>query len=114
MKTKLITMMFLAVSSISFAQNNFKKVYKYDDYNKDWALVKNISNTYGFIDRNGIVVVEPIYTKIEKFNENFGKYAMVKTVSGTYGFIDRNGKLAIKTLYWNKHDATEQLKKLKN
>ena len=49
-----------------------------------------------------------------KFNENFGKYAMVKSVAGTYGFIDRNGKDVIKPIYWNKHDATEQLKKLKN
>ena len=114
MKTKLITMLFIAVSSICFAQNGYKKVYKYGDYNKDWALVKTISGTYGFIDRNGVKVVEPIYTKIEKFNENFGKYAMVKTVAGSYGFIDRNGKDVIKPIYWNKHDATEELKKLKN
>ena len=113
MKKRFLTLAFFVVSTICFAQNGYKKVGKYDEYNKDWALVKTISGTYGFVNRNGETVVEPIYDEIEKFTENSGKYALVKSVAGSYGFIDRNGKEVIPIIYWNKHDANEQLKSLK-
>ena len=54
-----------------------------------------------------------MYEKIEKFSENSGKYALVKSVAGSFGYIDRNGKEVIPTIYWTKHEATEQLKTLK-
>ena len=114
MKKRFLTLEFVVVSTICLAQNGYKKVNKYDQYNKDWALVKTIAGTYGFINRNGETVVQPIYDKIEKFTENSGKYALVKSVADSYGFIDRNGKEIIPAIYWNKHDAYEQLKTLKN
>jgi hypothetical protein len=113
MKKRFFTLAFVLVSALCFAQNGYKKISTYDEYNKDWALVKTISGTYGFINRNGETVVQPIYDKIEKFTENAEKYALVKSVPGTYGFIDRNGKEVIPAIYWNKHDAYEQLKTLK-
>jgi hypothetical protein len=114
MKKKIFTFFVITISFFCFSQNGYKKIYKYDEYNKDWALVKTISGTYGFIDRNGKNVVQPIYNKIEKFDYESGKYALVKTVSGTYGFIDRNGREVLPPLYWNLHDAKEELKKLNN
>jgi WG containing repeat len=113
MKKSFFTLAFVVVSTLCFAQNGYEKVSKYDEYNKDWALVKTISGTYGFINRNGETVVQPIYDKIEKFTENSGKYALVKSVAGSYGFIDRNGKEVVPTIYWNKREALEQLKTLK-
>ena len=113
MKKRFFTLAFVVISTLCFAQNGYKKVSKYDEYNKDWALVKTISGTYGFINRKGETVVQPIYDKIEKFTESSGKYALVKSVAGSYGFIDRNGKEIIPTIYWNKHDVNEQLKTLK-
>ena len=68
---------------------------------KDWALVKTITGTYGFIDTSGKIVVEPIYAKIEKFKINSGEYALVKSIAGTYGLIDKDGKEIVKTIYAN-------------
>lgn len=113
MKKRFFTLALIIVSTLCFAQNGYKKVGKFDVYNKDWALVKTISGTYGFINWKGETVVQPIYDKIEKFTENLGKYALVKSVAGSYGFIDRNGKEVIPAIYWNKYDANEQLKTLK-
>ena len=109
----IITLVFFAISTFSLAQSEYKKTGKYDEYNKDWALVKTIAGTYGFINRNNEIVVQPMYEKIEKFSENSGKYALVKSVAGSFGYIDRNGKEVIPTIYWTKHEATEQLKTLK-
>ena len=109
----IFTLVFFAISTFNFAQSVYKKTGKYDEYNKDWALVKTIAGTCGFINRNNEIVVQPIYEKIEKFSENSGKYALVKSVAGSFGYIDRNGKEVIPTIYWTKHEATEQLKTLK-
>ena len=113
MKKRLFALVFVVVSSLCFAQNGYKKVYNYDEFNKDWALVKTISGTYGFIDRKGSIVVQPIYSKITKFEYSTEKYALVKNIVGAYGFIDRNGKEIISARYWNKNDAIEKLKTLK-
>ena len=65
----IITLVFFTISTFSFAQSEYKKTGKYDEYNKDWALVKTIAGTYGFINRNNEIVVQPIYEKIEKFSK---------------------------------------------
>lgn len=111
---QILTLIFIGISTLCFAQNMYKKVYKYDVYNKDWALVKDITGSCGFIDRDGKEVVQTIYAKIGKFTENFGKYALVKDVAGCYGLIDQNGKDVIPCIYRNKHEVTEQLKTLKD
>lgn len=114
MKKKIFTFFVITISFFCFSQNGYKKIYKYDEYNKDWALVKTISGTYGFIDRNNKTVVQPIYEKIEKFSEGLGKYALVKSFSGSYGFINRNGREVVPSIYWTKRDAIQQLKTLKD
>jgi ribosomal protein S24E len=114
MKKSFLTLIFLVITTFCFSQIQLKKIYKYDEYNKDWALIKSISDTYGFIDKNGKTVVQPIYDKIEKFGKYSNEYALVKNISGAFGFIDRNGKEVISAIYWKKQDAIEQLKILKN
>ncbi|MCU0389940.1 MAG: hypothetical protein MUE81_02375 [Thermoflexibacter sp.] len=86
MKKQLI-ILFLLISSFGSAQkstSHYKKVYNYDEYKKDWALVKTITNTYGFIDRKGNEVVQAIYSKIFEFEiqKDGKKYAMFKNIAG--------------------------------
>ena len=99
MKRITLLFLFLLTCSLSSAQSGYKKKYPYDQYNKDWAMVKTNSNTYGFLDRDGKAVVPPIYSKIEKFGKYNENLALVKSVSDTYGFIDRNGKEIIPVIY---------------
>lgn len=99
MKALIISVSFLLVTTGSFSQIGYKKVYKYDENRKDWALVKTISGTYGFIDSSNKVVVQPIYSKIGKFNQEFGPYALVKSIANTYGLIDNDGKEIIPVIY---------------
>ncbi|MDN3710392.1 ATP-binding cassette domain-containing protein [Myroides ceti] len=66
----------------AFAQSQYKKVYAYDVYQKDWAMVKNGSGGYGFIDRSGKEVVPSVYRKIEKFGVYHKDQALVRNISG--------------------------------
>lgn len=109
----MLTFLLVTLAAMSFAQNRYKKVYKYDVYNTDWALFKTISGTYGFLDRRGEVAVQPVYTKIEKFIFGGNELAMVRNISGAYGFINRQGKEIIPAIYWTKQEAIAQLKRLK-
>ena len=109
-KTVFILLLFLTFNS--FAQkssSHYKKVYNYDEYHKDWALVKTIAETYGFITRDGKEIVPAIYSKIYKFGENAKKLAMVKSVANSYGFIDDQGKEVIKAIYFTKEEAIQRL-----
>lgn len=112
MKKLFLTALLITCSSVIFAQNGYKKVYKYNDYNTNWALVKTISNTYGFIDREGNTVVQPVYAKIEHFDYENGSLALVQNISGAYGFMDREGNEVIKAMYWTKEEAFQQIKLL--
>ena len=113
MTRSLLTVILITLASCAFGQTGYKKVYKYDDYQPNWALVKTISNTYGFIDTKGNVVVEPVYSKIEKFDYQNGELAIVRNVSGAYGFINQEGKEMVAAIYWSKREAIEALTNLK-
>lgn len=99
MKRLTLLFSFLLITLMAFAQSSYQKIYAYNQYNKDWALVKTVSGTYGFIDRKGKAVVPAIYAKIQKFGKYNANLAMVKSISDTYGFIDRNGKVVIPAIY---------------
>lgn len=101
MRSKILLFLFMAMSFSAFAQkqNGYKKVYKLNEYNKDWALVKTVSGTYGFVDKNGKVIVQPIYSKIEKFGEYNKDWALIKSISDAYGFIDKTGKVIVDPIY---------------
>ena len=108
---KTLIFLFLLISIAVSSQNvsHYKKVYDYDVYQKDWAMVKTVAGTYGFINRSGKEIVPAIYAKIYKFNENGKNLAMVKSVANTYGFIDEKGKEIIKTIYFTKEEAIQRL-----
>lgn len=99
MRSKILLLLFMAMSFSALAQTGYKKVYKLNEYNKDWSLVKTVSGTYGFIDKGGKVIVQPIYSKIEKFGKYDENLALVKSIADTYGFIDKNGKEIIPAIY---------------
>ncbi|WP_298117063.1 WG repeat-containing protein [Flavobacterium sp.] len=111
-KSIFILLFFLAFNSYSQVVNShYKKVYEFDVYQKDWALVKTVANTFGFINKENKEIVPAIYSKIYSFEkkENNSEYALVKNVAGAFGFINENGKEIIKTIYWNKEEAIQQL-----
>lgn len=94
---KSILLLFVFFSHFTFAQ--YEKVYKYDDYHKDWALVKTSSGTFGFIDKQKKLIVQPIYSKIEKFGILDDNFALVKSISDGYGLIDQSGKERVPAIY---------------
>jgi hypothetical protein len=111
-KTVFILLLFLTFNS--FAQkstSHYMKVYDYDEFHKDWALVKNIAGAYGFIDRNGNEVVQAVYSKIYKFEEkkDQNNYDMIKNIAGAYGFIDEQGKEIVPPIFWKKEEAIQKL-----
>lgn len=107
-----ILLFFLTFNSYAQEVNSpYKKVYQFDEYHQDWALVKTVANTYGFINREYKEIVPAVYSKIYSFEskKDKRKYAMVKNVAGAYGFIDENGKEVIKAIHWKKEEATQNL-----
>jgi hypothetical protein len=45
MKNKLFLLLLILTTTLSFSQNGYKRIYKYGEYQKDWALVKTITGT---------------------------------------------------------------------
>jgi stage V sporulation protein SpoVS len=86
-------------------------VYQFNAQHQDWALVKTVANTYGFIDTSGKEVVQAIYSKIYDFEiqKDGKKYAMIKNVADAFGYIDENGKEIVEAIYWNKEEAIQKL-----
>lgn len=109
-KSILFLLLLLAISVSAQNKSQYKKIYDYNHLHKDWALVKNIAGTYGFIDRNGKEVVPVIYSKIYAFEtKKNGRYALVKNVANSYGFIDEYGREVVKSMYWKKEEAYQKL-----
>lgn len=50
MNRLIIKFVFVLILIISFVQSEYKKIGKYDEYNKDWVFVKIILGIYGFIN----------------------------------------------------------------
>lgn len=111
-KSIFILLFFLSINSYSQdANSHYKKVYEFDVYQKDWALVNTVANTFGFINKENKEIVPAIYSKIYSFEkkENNSEYTLVKNVAGAFGFINENGKEVIKAIYWKKEEAIQQL-----
>ena len=115
MKKKLLLFIFVFIFFVGFSQNNseYKKIYKFDEYQKNWALVKSKTGNYGMIDRNGKEIIPTIYAEIKKFGEIEKDLALVKSIAGNYGMIDRNGKEIIPTIYTYKQIKSRYYKKTK-
>lgn len=56
------------------------------------------NRTYGFRDKNGKVIVAPVYIKVQDFSDGM---AAVQQVDGKWGFIDTNGNVVITPKYTN-------------
>lgn len=77
----------------------YKKIYSYGDYHKDWALVKTDSGNYGLIDQNKKQIVAPIYSKIGKFGEIKKDLALVENYPHDFGMFNTDGKEIMPTTY---------------
>ena len=64
-----------------------------------------MAKKYGFIDKNGKVVIEPQFDNVEDFIEGFWKVEK----DGKWGFIDKNGKVVIEPQYDYVRDFSEGL-----
>ena len=95
MLNKILVILFLSLFTLSFAQ--IKKIKRKDisQINKNWSLIKTVSNTYGISSDKGSIIVQPIYTKIEEFGKYDKSLALVENVAGGCGFIDKSGKEVI-------------------
>jgi len=106
MKKTILFLTLILSFTIAYSQDkiesNYKRIYKYDVYQKDWALVKGITGNYGIINRNGKEIVPAIYAKIGKFGEIEKDLALVKNIAGFYGFIDKKGSEVIQSIYSRK------------
>lgn len=93
-----VCLLFVLISLSGYAQKRYKKVYPYGKYQPNWAMVKTIAGTYGFIDREGNEVVPAIYAKIRKFNEG-SNFMLVKSITDTHGLINAEGRLIVPAIY---------------
>lgn len=71
------------------------------------AVEENDKRKYGFIDRNGKLVIDAIYDEvglplageIEKYDRGFSDGLAAVKVGDKWGFIDKNGKMVIEPQY---------------
>lgn len=75
---------------------NFEEKTNIDVLSSNNLFVSKQNDKYGFIDKNGNVVVDYIYDEAMEQNE-YG-YAAVK-LNGLWGSIDKNGKVVIEPKY---------------
>ncbi|WP_185156467.1 WG repeat-containing protein [Chryseobacterium sp. Tr-659] len=99
MKTKFLILICISVFGFSFSQIKISKREDLSRINKNWVLTKTKSGTYGISDKNGKVVVQPVYSKINTFGEYSDDLALVKNISGAYGFINSSGSEIIPCNY---------------
>jgi hypothetical protein len=92
MKNNLLLIAFVLIGSVCMGQSSFKEIYDYGQYKSNWAMVKSNEGLFGFIDKKGNVVVEPIYLEIFDFGDEHPNWARVKLANGNYAFIDKSGK----------------------
>ena len=67
-----------------------------------------MAKKYGFIDKNGKVVIEPQFDSASNFSEGF---ACVKK-DDKWGFIDKSGKMVIELQFDRVFDFSEGLWKV--
>lgn len=82
-----------------------KELTNEDIYKDNILLSKSENNKWGFIDKNGDIVVEAQYDKVTEFNE-YG-FAAVKK-DGKWGSIDVSGNEVIRPTYELKEESEPQ------
>ncbi len=76
-----------------------EKEVKITEKNKNIILPVLIDGKYGFINREGELVIEPKFGYAWKFSEGLAPVIFSKNWRGKYGYIDTTGKLVIDTIY---------------
>ncbi|EFV4699761.1 WG repeat-containing protein, partial [Campylobacter coli] len=61
------------------------------DFSEELARVE-LNRKYGFMDKNGKIVIEPKFDSIWDFSEELARVELNRR----WGFIDRSGKFVIK------------------
>ena len=76
---------------------SFDEIQSFGSYGIDWALIIK-DEKKGFIDRDGLIIVDPVYDQIGPFGPYGINWALVEK-NGKQGFIDSTGKEIIPPKY---------------
>jgi len=63
-----------------------------DHFSEGLALVK-VGNRYGFIDRDGKMVINPQFSAARGFSEALAPVMISEGSNSIYGFVNKRGKL---------------------
>jgi hypothetical protein len=85
------------ISDKVIVKPQYNRIYKFGDYQFNWALVEK-DGLYGFISINGSEVVKPKYDAICEFGDYQFNWALVEK-DGLYGFISINGNEVVNPKY---------------
>ena len=66
----------------------------------------NGDNKFGFIDENGIMVIEPLFNRVGDFKNGMAR-VKEDAPEGKWGFIDNTGSLVIQFLFDEAEDFEE-------
>jgi hypothetical protein len=70
-----------------------------------------VDEQWGYVDRNGRMVIEPKYEEAGQFTEGL---AAVSSEDYVYGYIDKEGKYAIKPRFDHAEPFSESLARIRN
>ena len=80
--------------NVKFELSEVAKVYP---FNEGMARIVDVEGNYGFIDKNGTVIVNPQFKYAEDFSEGLAAFEQ----NGTWGYIDKKGKIVINPQFDN-------------
>lgn len=70
--------------------------YKYQPYFSEGLMVFQKDSLYGYMDKNGTVIIKPAYKNALHFNEGL---AAVRGDNGSWGYINKKGEMVIRPAY---------------
>ncbi|MDO6810621.1 WG repeat-containing protein [Zobellia galactanivorans] len=76
-------------------KNTYKRIF--DNFESDSFVFNTKDNTYGYLDKNGNVIIDDIFEDAYNFH---GKYAIAKK-NGKYGIINKKGEFVLQPIYQN-------------
>lgn len=100
---------FSKFSSSNFNQNDFD--LDQFSFNDNLALFRDSANNYGFIDKKGNIVVNPIYKRAKNFSDGLAAICVYDSLNfiEKWGYIDVKGHIVIEPKYNNALDFTDGL-----
>jgi hypothetical protein len=90
-----------------YLDRDFKLVIRFDhrgkglyparceEFHEGRAAVEIGSNTWGFIDRDGSLVIPPVYKAVRNFSEGLAAVSTNPGVYGPWSYIDRSGETVL-------------------